>query len=214
MSQKPISRNKNIILQEFTDEVLIYDLDVNKAYCLNQISASVWYECDGKKTVAEISQTLRRKLKNNVSEDVVWLAINQFKTDKLLENKELATPFDGLSRREVVKRIGFASMVALPIIASVVAPNSLQAQSVVCDCASTAPNARPPGCACTMDVECCSGFCAAGGITCANSLSIGPGCCPAAADCSAFPLAPGCTCLNNGDCASGSCNGSSNRCNF
>jgi hypothetical protein len=213
MNQKPISRTKNIILQEFADEVLIYDLEINRAYCLNQTSAAVWYQCNGNQTVAEISQTLSRKLKTNVSEEIVWLAISQFKTDKLLENKELITPFDGLTRREVVKRIGFASMVALPIIASVAAPSSVQAQSAVCDCTSAGPNSRPPGCTCTMDVECCSNICI-GGTTCNNSDPIGPGCCPPASDCGIFPAAPGCPCLANGACASGSCNPISSRCNF
>ena len=54
----PLSRQDNIVIQELRDEVLIYDLAKNKALCLNQTSAKVWQECDGTKSVSEISKTL------------------------------------------------------------------------------------------------------------------------------------------------------------
>ena len=111
----PLSRQDNIVIQELQNEILIYDLTKNKALCLNQTSAMIWQECDGTKSVTEISQILSKKLKSNVSEDIVWLALNQFKNDNLLtQSEQFTTPLDGLTRREVVKRIGFASMVALP----------------------------------------------------------------------------------------------------
>lgn len=205
MKQKPISRSNNIILQEIADEVLIYDLEVNKAFCLNETSAMIWQECNGKQSVTEISQKLSRKLKTNISKEIVWLAISQFKTDGLLKNDdEIGTPFDGLTRREVVKKIGFASMIALPTIASVVAPNAVQAQSAVCSCASTTANSRPPGCSCSLDTQCCSGVCFLN-ATCQDLPVVGAACCPAAGNCGVFPLAPGCLCLNNGDCLSGNC---------
>ena len=97
----PLSRQDNIVIQELRDEVLIYDLQKNKALCLNQTSALIWQECDGTKSVAEISQTFSKTLKSNVSEDIVWLALNQFKSDNLLaESNNFITPLDGLTRRE------------------------------------------------------------------------------------------------------------------
>ena len=205
MKQKPVSRSNNIIVQEFADEVLIYDLAANKAFCLNQTSAMIWHECDGKQSVTDISRDLSRKLKTNFSEEMVWLAVSQFKSDGLLRNSdEFITPFDGLSRREVVKKVGFASMIALPMIASVVAPNAVQAQSAVCSCGSTTANSRPPGCGCSADNQCCSGVCFLN-ATCQNLPAVGASCCPAADSCGAFPLAPGCLCLNNGECLSGNC---------
>lgn len=196
----PLSRKDNIVIQEFDNEILIYDLMKNKALCLNQTSAMVWQECDGTKSVAEISLILSKKFKTNISEEIVWLALNQFKKDSLLEkNNEFTTPLDGLSRREVVKRIGFASMIALPLISSVVAPSAVQAQSGALCAGFAAPNLTcvpgnnndlsDDGCPCNTNEECqgvcpvtsprfCLGantgpFCAPG-----NSLDLSQDCCP------------------------------------
>ena len=48
-SQVPVARKQGLVVQEMPDEVLIYDLDTNKAHCLNQTAAFVWKSCDGKK---------------------------------------------------------------------------------------------------------------------------------------------------------------------
>ena len=118
-------------VQDLENEVLIYDLTINKAYCLNQTAGLVYQLCDGRRTVAEISDLMSKELKTLVSEDFVWLALDGLKKDGLLENAdELANHFGGLTRREAVKRVGLASMVMLPLISSVVAPNAAMAQSV------------------------------------------------------------------------------------
>ena len=85
----PKSRSTNIVVQELKDEVLIYDLDKNKAYCLNETSALVWQLCDGKNTASEISDKISTQLRTLVSEDLVWLALDQFSKDGLLENDEM-----------------------------------------------------------------------------------------------------------------------------
>src|SRR5262245_45398166 len=91
----------------------------------------VWHECDGTKSLPEISQALTKKSGTHVSDDIVSMALSQFKRDKLLaDNYDVVTSFDGLSRREVVRRVGFASIVALPVISVLVAPTALNAQSV------------------------------------------------------------------------------------
>ena len=126
----PVSRKDDIIVQELKGEVLIYDLKENKAFCLNETSALVWQMCDGNKSVTEISQAISQKLKSPATEDFVWLAIDQLKKENLLANGEEILPaFDGMSRREVIKKVGLGTMIALPIISSLVAPTAAQAQS-------------------------------------------------------------------------------------
>ncbi len=58
---KPKTRNENIVLSEFANEVLIYDLIINKAYCLNETSTMIWQLCDGTRSIAEISQILSQQ---------------------------------------------------------------------------------------------------------------------------------------------------------
>jgi hypothetical protein len=175
----PLSRRDNIVIQELQDEILIYDLRKNKALCLNKTSAMIWQECDGTKSVAEISQTLGKKLKLNIPQDLVWLAVEQFKTDNLLNNSQsVVTPFEGLTRREVIRKIGFASMVMLPVISAIIAPTALQAQSsacgpignctsgqvTLCVCLPVTPvgsNINPAGCPCSTSGD-CSGNCQCG----------------------------------------------------
>ena len=126
----PMARQNGIVVQEMPDEVLVYDLDSNKAHCLNSSAAQVWKSCDGTNTVADIVKQFDGK----VTEDFVWLAIDQLNENGLLAN-EIAPRFVGQSRRQVLKTIGLASMVAIPVIASLVAPTSALG-AVSCRCVS------------------------------------------------------------------------------
>ncbi len=110
MNFAPRARKENIVVQELRNEILIYDLLKNKALCLNQTSTLIWHECDGTKSVAEIKSILSKKLKTTINEDIVWLALSQFKTDNLLQKSEgFRTPIDGSIRREVIRKLGFTS---------------------------------------------------------------------------------------------------------
>ncbi|MBX7173625.1 MAG: PqqD family protein [Pyrinomonadaceae bacterium] len=126
----PRSRQANIVTQEFEDEVVIYDLETNKAFVLNETCAFVWRNCDGKQEVAEISLNLAQKHRQPVNEDIVWLTIDELKKNNLIENSEnLKSRFEGLKRREIIKKIGLSTMIVLPMISIMVAPTSVDAQS-------------------------------------------------------------------------------------
>lgn len=134
-SQFPIARRNGLVVQEVPDEVLVYDLDSNKAHCLNQTAALVWKSCDGTNTISDIAKLVESQAGGSVSGDIVWLAIDQLSENGLLET-QLASNFAGQSRREVIKKIGLASMIAIPVIASLVAPPSVLANT---SCTCTAP---------------------------------------------------------------------------
>src|SRR4051794_37917846 len=99
-SQFPLARKSGLVVQEMPDEVLVYDLDTNKAHCLNQTASTVWKACDGKTSISEIS----RICGDAGNEDLVWLAIDQLSENNLLE-QQLKADFRGQSRREVIKKI-------------------------------------------------------------------------------------------------------------
>lgn len=127
-----MARQNGLVVQEMPDEVLVYDLDTNKAHCLNQSAALVWKSCDGTNSVGDIVRQFESTGGGKVTEDFVWLAIDQLNENGLLDGK-VAPRFAGQSRRQVLKTIGLASMVALPVIASLVAPKSaLGAASCTC----------------------------------------------------------------------------------
>lgn len=117
MTNLPRSRQSDIVQQELETEILIYDLKTNKAFCLNESSAMIWQLCDGNHSVTQISQILTKKLNQPISEELIRLALDHFKRDGLLENHdEFEIDFKGLNRRQLIKKVGLASMIMLPIV--------------------------------------------------------------------------------------------------
>ena len=104
---------------------------------------------------------------------MIWLALNQLKVDKLLDkNIEIESKFNGLSRREVVKKVGLATMIALPMIASIIAPSAAMAQSG----STLLANRFFP---CTANSQCQSNSCQPSAMYCCNpgvrDFGFGPG---------------------------------------
>lgn len=125
----PTARTADLVVQEVDKDILVFDLVTSKASCLNETAGFVWRNCDGLKTVGDIADELRRKADSKISDDLVWLAIDQLSRKKLLDGN--APPrFNGLSRREIIKQIGLGTAIALPVIASLVAPTAAHAQSL------------------------------------------------------------------------------------
>ena len=150
----PEARTEGLVVQQLAEEVLVYDQDRHKAHCLNHTAAMVWQQCDGPTTVKEIAEKLSREVEAEVEAEVVMLAVEQLSRTHLLKEAVAGAAVGGVSRREVIRRIGIGAAVALPIVTSIVAPK-----------ASEAANCRPSGQSCTASAQCCSGLCNAG--TCA-----------------------------------------------
>lgn len=128
----PLSRQRDLLTRELENEVLIYDLEIDKAFSLNQTSSLVWLACDGKKNISQITESVSAKLKSPATEDLIWFTIDELKKLNLIENGEqLPSAFNGISRREVIKKVGLGTMVALPVIASLSAPKAANAASVL-----------------------------------------------------------------------------------
>ncbi|MGQ0543255.1 MAG: PqqD family protein [Blastocatellia bacterium] len=156
--QFPTARKTGLVVQEVTDEVLLYDLESNKAHCLNQTAALVWKSCNGNNSVSEIAKHLESQTGGKVSDDLIWLAIDQLSEKNLLETR-IESRFAGQSRREVIKKIGMAAVIGLPIVASLVAPKSALA-NISCGCPSgttgdcIGPGIMCPTTACSMSFLC------------------------------------------------------------
>jgi hypothetical protein len=156
MEINPKARHQGLVVQEMPDEVLVYDLDSNKAHCLNSSAATIWKACDGTRSVTDIITEIERSGEGRVSEDFVWLALEQMQENDLLET-QLTKRFSGQSRRQVLKTIGLASVVAVPVIASLVAPKSaLAAVSCTCNPANGNIDCLAPG---NCNPTCTAGHC-------------------------------------------------------
>ncbi len=162
--QRPVARKEGLVIQEMPDEVLVFDTETNKAHCLNETAAFVWKACNGTNSVADITQSFGNQSGKPVDENLVWLAIDQLNENNLLA-ENLQANFNGQSRREVIKKIGLAAVIALPIVSSLVAPTA--AMAVTCSGANDQPcvgNGNPG--------RCCGGRCCEGQ---ANPCTQNPG---------------------------------------
>ena len=135
-SQNPTARQEGLVIQEMPNEVLVYDTNTNKAHCLNQTAAFIWKSCDGNNSVTDISRLVGSEFGGAVNDDFVWLAIDQLNKDNLLA-AQVASKFEGMSRRDAIRKIGLASVIALPVVASLAVPNSVLA---VASCANVPCN--------------------------------------------------------------------------
>lgn len=145
----PLSRLEGVVVQDLAGELLVYDLENDRAFCLNETSAFVWKACDGTKSVAELSRALSKTLKADVSEDLIYLALDQLSEEKLMMTEaRLDKKFAGMSRRDAIKKIGLATAVALPVVASLTSPKASEAAS----------NCIAQGQPCTGNPPCCAPF--------------------------------------------------------
>ena len=144
----PLARKKSLVIKELPDETLVYDRERDKAHCLNSTAALVWKNCDGKRTITQLRELLEADADSPVPVEMVWLALDQLENFQLLDDAPLKQfHLAGMSRRSLVKRIGFA-VLALPLIISISAP---PAQAQV--------SGLPPGACCQNPMACQSGSC-------------------------------------------------------
>ncbi len=68
------------------------------------------------------------KSKKQFTDEVIYFALDQLQKANLIEGEKIQI-FQGLSRREIFKKVGLASMIALPMISSLIAPKAVNAQS-------------------------------------------------------------------------------------
>jgi hypothetical protein len=149
----PRARKSQLVTREVAGELLVYDRNSNQAHCLNRTAALVWTHCDGITTVAEMAQLLEDEMKTPFANEVVWFALGQLRASHLLRDPFVRPArMERMSRRVLVKRLGIAAAVTVPLVSSIVAPTAAAA-------ATCLPNGTP----CTSNAQCCSGNCANNG---------------------------------------------------
>jgi hypothetical protein len=152
----PHARTDQLVVSEVDDEVLVYDLARHRAHCLNRTTALVWRLCDGRTTIEALAARLQGELGAPVKAEVVWLALRQLDRALLLRER-LSPPEDiSLSRQELLHKVGVGSvgLMALPAVASIVAP-----------AAAATTSCSPSGHPCNNNADCCSKTCVSSGGT-------------------------------------------------
>ena len=144
----PRARRSKLVVRELIDETLVYDVEGHRAHCLNRTAALVWELCDGGNTVPRIAERVGDRLSARVPEEVVRLALEQLADRGLLAPDDLcpAPAANAVSRRAMMRRLGLAAAVALPLVTSIISPTPVMAQS---PCTETS---CPPGTTCQAGV--------------------------------------------------------------
>ncbi|MGA9773211.1 MAG: PqqD family protein [Blastocatellia bacterium] len=188
--QSALARQKDLVVQELPDELMVYDLKRHKAHCLNTTAAIVWNHCNGQTTVAEMAALLEQEIGSPVDEEVVLYALDKLEKANLLEDELNLPALSGLSRRRMMKRLGVGAMAAIPTVMSLVAPVAAHSVTVVvtskkvADGTCDSPPGPHPNPRCFTDT-CCTGekkLCVGNS---SNSDCVGTPCQPAgaASDC-------------------------------
>ena len=146
MAQLPRARRSGLIIEELPGEVLVYDSDRDSALCLNHMAARVWKLCDGETTPARMGRLIEKQLQVTGGDEVVALALEQLEKSQLLTGK-LEPQLLGISRRDLVRRVGIAAAL-VPVITLILVPTA-RAQATC----------RASGSPCTVDADCCSNSC-------------------------------------------------------
>jgi hypothetical protein len=137
-----------LVTRDLGDELLVYDLERHKAYCLNRVARQVFRHCDGKTTIQDMAVRIGDILGMPVNEQSVRLGLLRLEKAHLLENPLELTP--RASRREALRTLGRAAMVVAPLVTAISVPTSAQAQATGC---------KSNGSQCMTGSECCSGRC-------------------------------------------------------
>ena len=148
---EPRARKEQLVVAEpIDDEVVVYDLQRDRAHRLNRTAALVWSHCDGQQTVGDLTGLLQAELDPVADEDLVRLALDQLSAAHLLENSR-PRPADQVrtSRRQFVRKVGLVGTLSLllPVVTSITAPTVAEAQTALCTatgCTSTAPAPAKP----------------------------------------------------------------------
>jgi len=145
-SVEPRARTNRLVTRDLGDELLVYDLERHKAYCLNQVAMQVFRHCDGETTIPDMALRIGNALGLPVDEQAVRLGLVCLEKAHLLDSP--VAQILHTSRREMLRTLGRAAAVIVPLVTAITVPTSAQAAS----------GCIPAGHPCTGSGQCCPGL--------------------------------------------------------
>jgi hypothetical protein len=134
------------VTRDLGDELLVYDLERHKAYCLNRVAMQVFRHCDGETTIPDMARRIGNALGLPVDEQAVRLGLVRLEKAHLLDSP--VAQILHTSRREMLRTLGRAAAVVVPLVTAITVPTSAQAAS----------GCLPFGSPCTGPGQCCPPF--------------------------------------------------------
>jgi hypothetical protein len=141
----PKARKDDLVTRQLTGELLVYDLKRHKAFCLNSTAATIWKNCNGKRSVSDLAATLGNDQHSPTDEKVIWLALDQLEKSYLLETRiTRPTGLPGISRRSLI-RAGIVTAITLPLVTMISSPVAAQGATPISDVVCTGRHQSDPG---------------------------------------------------------------------
>ncbi len=102
----PNARTDQLIIEDILDETVVYDLERDRAHCLNPAARLVWRACDGRTSAGDVAAKLG-DVGLPADEAVVWMALHGLDRARLLAGPvEAPQPRASYNRREVIRALG------------------------------------------------------------------------------------------------------------
>jgi hypothetical protein len=130
-SPTPKARSQGLKIEEMDDELLVYDLERNRAHSLNAGATVVWRLCNGERTIEAINIAAAEALGVEPDMAMVQEALRHLDRAGLLQTGDA----DASERRKLLRKLGWAAIV--PFVATIAMPSSAYAD--------TPGPAGPPG---------------------------------------------------------------------
>lgn len=154
MTLLPRSRNDDLMMREVGDELVVYDLRAHRVHLLNVTASLVWRYCDGKTAIEDVAALLGSDLDLPVRRRAVSLALDELAEAALLEGPRIVEEDEpSLSRRDLVRRVGTAALIAMPLVQSIAMPPAAATPGSSGDPGNPTPTSttRPPTFFCTCN---------------------------------------------------------------
>jgi hypothetical protein len=148
--KNPIARSENLLIEDVAGELLIYDVNTNRAHCLNESAAAIWRHCDGSRSVDKLADHVFPTLHASDARQIVDVGLQRLRRRRLVDVPAAAPAVD-VSRRQMLKKVAILAATAgivAPAVSTVIAPTAAYAFSCM-----------PAGFPCTSPFSCCSGLC-------------------------------------------------------
>jgi hypothetical protein len=193
-NKKPLARSGGVLTQRVGEEAVVYDLDTKEVHCLKPLAAFVFEASDGSATIGELATRARAEVDRGVTDEQLADAVAQLEQIRLLDAPAVVVidGDGGVSRREMMRRMGYAgaaATVGTGLVMSIAAPTALAQCS-----------GQPGGCNCTQNKNCLTNHCCQ-----AVAHKCNAGCCTTSNNGTECNCNPNGTCNSPGTPAEGQC---------
>jgi hypothetical protein len=158
--QNPVARQHQLLVRQAGEELVIYDQDRHRVHRLNRTAARIWQNCDGVRTVADLTTLLRDELSPDANPEWVWEALGRLGKARLLkEPVRRPGAAGGITRRRALRALsGTTALLALlPVVATMITPSPLWADDPCTTnlCLMFCQDQCKDNSGCTMDTPFC-----------------------------------------------------------